>query len=293
VSQDFKNAKRGTGSIFPEKVIDAGGGVKRVEALLSGKQLRQRFMFGLPLASPLTKEKLSDEDLNDYVVRAVNQVELDCKMEISPVVRRHRLAFDPNTYLQFIYLEIPNKPIQKVLRLAICSASYTDTGEPNQSAQYPSGAEIYKIPSEWIEMGNAPRGILNVNPINPAFSAIGTSTSIAASGATILQFIGQQGWVPAYWTVECLHGFCTEEGEVPVIINELIGEKASMMLIRNLLPLYRFASQSLGLDGLSQSINDMAYQLLQNKYDMLEKSYEANVKKIKTITGNNLFSSNV
>lgn len=182
MSQDFKNAKRGTGSIFPEKVIDAGGGVRRVEPLLSGEQLRKRFMFGLPLISPLTKERLEDKDLGDYVIRAANQVELDTKLDISPVIRRHRLPFDPNMYQQFIYLEIPNKPIQKVLRLAICSASYTDTGLPNQNAQYPSGAEIYKIPSEWIEMGNAPRGILNVNPINPAFSAIGTSTSIAGSG---------------------------------------------------------------------------------------------------------------
>jgi hypothetical protein len=192
-----------------------------------------------------------------------------------------------------MYTEVPNKPIQKVLSMAICSASYAATGDPNESSQYPNGAPIYTIPNVWIDMANAQRGILNVNPLSPAFSAIGTNTAVGAAGATILQFIGQQGWVPGYWNVVCLHGYCTEEGQVPVKINEVIGMKAAMLVIVNLLPLYRFASQSLGIDGLSQSVNDLAYQLLQNKYEMLEKLYTDAIKKLRTKTGNNFFSSNV
>ena len=291
MSTDIKDAKKGTGSIFPERVIDATGSMPRIEAMLDGTKFRKRFFFGIPTVSPITKEKLTDTDLDDYIVRAMSQFELDTKLNIMPVIKRHRLPFDPNLYQSNIYMEIPDKPVQKVIRMAICSASYSNTPQIND--QYPSGAEIYKIPNEWIDMSYAIRGTLFVNPINPAFSAIGTSTAVAAGGATILAFIGVQGWVPAYWTIECVQGFCTEEGNVPVVINECIGAKAGVMLIDNLLPLYRVASQSMGVDGLSQSVNDMAYQLLQTKRQFLMESYDKNVKKLKTLTANNIFVSNV
>jgi hypothetical protein len=142
-------------------------------------------------------------------------------------------------------------------------------------------------------MGNALRGILNVNPINPAFSAVGITTSVAASGATILQFIGQQGWVPAYWTAIVVHGFCSEEGNVPVIVNEAVGTRAAMMLLDNLIPLYKIASQSLQMDGLGQSVSDMSYKLLTDKRVQLEKDYLQQVKKIKMLTANTMFTSNV
>lgn len=291
MSQDFTGSKKATGSVFPERAIDATGGFNRIEPLLDGKVLRKRFMFGLPLQSPITKERLTDEDLMDYVTRASTQLEADAQIDIQPVVRRHRLAFDPNLYAQNIWCEVPIKPVLEVLRLAICSASYSNT--PQQNDQYPSGAEIYRIPNEWVDMSYASRGSLFVNPINPAFSAIGTSTAVAASGATILQFIGQQGWVPAYWTLECLHGFCSKDGNVPVFINECIGAKAAVMIIDNLLPLYRIASQSMGIDGLSQSVNDLSYQLLQTKRQTMEETYKANVKRLKTMVGNNFIASNV
>ena len=283
--------KKGIGSVYPEGAIGGVGGEYRIEPFLVGKEFKKRFFFGIPLISPLTKEKLNDEDLDDYIKRAMNVFEVESKVDVQPVFRRHRLPFDPNLYHQNIWLEVPNKPVQKVHRLAICSASYQYT--PDEHDQYPAGAEIYRIPNQWIDMAYAVRGRLFVNPINPAFSAIGTSTSVAASGATILQFVGQQGWVPGYWVVECTHGICNENGNVPVIINECIGSKAAMLLIDNLLPLYRIANQSMGIDGLSQSVSDLTYQLLMEKRKSLEAEYKNNLKLLKTMTGNNIFASNV
>jgi hypothetical protein len=229
--------------------------------------------------------------LRDYIKRASSLVEIDSKLDFTQVVRRHRQPFDPNLYRSFICLEIPNKPINKVLRLAICSASYRDTAQQND--QYPSGAEIYRIPNEWVEMGNAIRGTLNVNPINPAFSAIGTQTAVAASGAAILQFIGQIGWVPAYWIVECVHGFVSDNGQIPVVMNELVGTRAALLLISNLIPQYQIASQSLNIDGMGQSVNNQMYQLLQIKQQQLQADYDKILKTLKVMTGNNFLISNV
>jgi hypothetical protein len=196
-------------------------------------------------------------------------------------------------YQQFIYLEVPEKPVQQVINLAITSASYSETGEKNSNSRYPRGAEIYTIPTEWIEMGNASRGIVNVNPINPAFSAIGTSTSVPASGASIMAFIGQQGWVPAYWNLEVVLGLGSMEGTVPAVVNEAVGARATMLLMDNLIPQYRVASQSLSIDGLGQSVSDQLYQLLMDKRDQAEKTFLNITKKVKAVTSSKLFSGNV
>lgn len=285
-------AKKGTGAIYPERAIATANAPDRIEPILTPKVLKERYFFGIPLASPIDPaSKMTAKMLQDYIKRGMNQFERDAQVDVAPVIRSHRLPFDPNLYHQFIYCEIPNKPVYKLLELSIRSASYQDTQE--EQDRYPQGAQIYRLPGEWIEMGNAIRGIINVNPINPAFSAVGVTTSVAASGATILQFIGQQGWVPAYWTAVCQHGFCSEEGNVPVIVNECIGLRAAMLILDNLIPLYKVASQSLNIDGLGQSVNDLSYQLLKQKRDQCAIDYKENVKKIKTLTANNFYSGNV
>jgi hypothetical protein len=288
-----QGSKKNIGSVWPDKAIAAAPGLNRVEPFLMPNLFKSRYLFGIPLTSPVTKEKLKPADLKDYIQRAANLFELETKVSIFPIVKRFRLPFDPNMYSQFMYFEIPEKPIQQVLKLAIASASYSETGKSNENSRYPGGHQIYTIPNEWIEMGNASKGILNVNPINPAFSAIGTSSSVAASGAAILQFIGQQGWVPAYWNAEVIVGLGSMEGNVPSIVNEAVGLRATMILMDNLIPQFRFASQSLNIDGQGQSVNDNMYSLLQDKRDQAEKHYQNIVNKIKAITANKIFSSNV
>ena len=288
-----QGSKKAVGAVWPEKAILAMPGLNRYEPFLMPLKFKKRFMFGIPLIAPLTQEKLTNEDLKDYIQRAANMFEMDTKCSIMPVVHRWRLPFDPNLYHQFIFLEIPIKPVQQILKLAICSASYTQTGEVNENSRYPRGAEIYTIPNEWVDMGNAGRGYINVNPINPAFTAIGTNSAIAGSGAAIMQFIGQQGWVPSYWNVEAMCGLSSKEGQVPVVVNEAIGLQAVILLLNNLIPQYRITSQSLNMDGLGQSTSDQLYALLQFKLQEAKEAYAHLVQKIKAVTGSKFFSGNV
>ena len=133
--KDLKKAKKGTASVYPDGVYDAANGQDRVEAFLTPELFVSRFLWGIPLVSPITKQKLTNEDIKDYINRGANQLELDAQIDVFPVIRRHRLAFDPNLYYQWINLEVPNKPIQKVVRAAICSASYLDTGTENENSK--------------------------------------------------------------------------------------------------------------------------------------------------------------
>lgn len=295
---DPKNpAKKPTGAVFPERAIDGSGIYAELEPLMTGAVLQRRYLFGIPLISPLTKEKLNDRDLDDFVKRGMAKFQLDSKALVQTKILRHRLPFDPNLYNQHIFCELPFKPVRRILRLAICSSSYRDqfddNGVPLGDAKYPTGGAIYTIPNDWIEMGNAVRGYINVNPLSPAFTAIGTASATGAAGATILQFIGQQGWVPAYWTCEAETGLMCEDGSIPVIVNEAIGSAAAIYAIETLLPLFRHASQSMSIDGLSQSISDNIIQILQARLDLMEKRYRDIIKQLKTMFGNNLFSSNV
>lgn len=287
------NSKKNTGAIWPEKAIASMPGLNRYEPFLMPSKFKKRFLFGIPLTAPLTGEKLSNEDIKDYIQRAANMFEMDTKVSIFPVIHRFRLVFDPNLYYQFIFLEVPVKPIQQVLKLSIASASYAQTGEANQDSRYPSGAEIYTIPNEWIEMGNANRGYINVNPINPAFSAVGVNNAATGSGAAIMAFIGQQRWVPAYWSIEVLCGLGSKEGQIPVTVNEAVGLQATIMLLNNLIPQYRLTSQSLNIDGLGQSTSDQLYALLQYKLEQAKEQYDHIVQKIKAFTGSKVFSGNV
>lgn len=288
---DFTNAKRKPGGIYPDSTIDATGAYGRVEPILTPKKLKSRFLFGISLRSPVTDDEIKLADLDDYIMRGIAKVETDAKINVMPTVARERLPFDPNLYQKNMWFEVPKKPISKVIRLAICSASYRDT--PQQQDRFPSGNEIYTVPNDWIDMSYATHGKLFVNPLNPAFASIGTATSANIMGATILQFINTGGWIPAFWTIEYLHGICDELGRVPVFVNEVIGMAAAMMVLDNLILMYRVSSQSLGVDGLSQSISDLGYQLLTQKRTTLADEYKIAFRRLKATFGQSYIVSNI
>ena len=299
---DLSKAKKPIHGHWPERVIQSAPGIERFEELMTPKKLKSRFFLGLPLTSPLTGEKITPSDMKEAIMRACNILETDIRTEIMPTIKRHRLPFDAELYSRFIHLEIPHKPIQKVLALQICSSSYLQNGQepgstplpgqpPEINPRYPNGDVLYTIPVEWIDMANANRGILNVNPFSPAFTAVGVATTPSASPLTA--FLGQLRFVPGFWNVTVLSGLGCEDGTVPVYVNEVVGCKAAILLLDNLIPLYRIASQSLGADGLSQSVNDLGYQLLKQKRDDLEVKYKEYCKTLKSLTGNTLFVSNV
>lgn len=290
---DLTNAKRRVSSHWPDGTIAGQGLYERLEPIITPDLLKERFLFGIPLIAPQTQEKFTVKMFRDCIKRAISLAELDIKASIMPTIARERLPFDPAMYNKNMYFEIPVKPIQKIIRLSICSASYRGTGEPNESAQYPSGNELYQIPNDWIDMAHASYGKIFINPLSPAFANIGSSQGSMINGAVTLQYLNFGSWLPAFWTCEFLHGLGDELGNVPVVVNELVGQKAAILTLDNLIPLYRTASQSLGIDGLSQSVNDLGHQLLTNKRQNLVESYAASVKTVKQKIGQSFFVSNI
>lgn len=290
---DLSKSKKNISATAPEGTIDSAQSFETMQPLYTGKDVRENFLFGIPMTAPLTGDKITDKMLDKYVQRAINLVESESKIDLQPRIKRTRQPFHAKDYIHYIHIEIPHKPIRKVISVSISAANYADTPDANQD--YPNGLRLYQMPLEWIDMAHATRGIINVNPFSPAFSPVGAATEFGTAGATpITHFLGQMSFIPGFWNIEVLTGVaCEKTGNIPVSFNELIGMKAAMLALDNLIPMFRVSSQSLGIDGLSQSVSDNLFNLLGNKRKQLEMDYDKLLKTLKTNYSQRFFMTSV
>lgn len=274
-SDPSPRAKYAGSSTYPVKAI-GGGSFKRIEPLLTPELFIQRFMWGIPLTSPLTKQQMTQEQIQDWIQMAMNQAELELKIDIAPVKRRHRLAFARDLYEEYLYLEIPNKPILSIDSLSITSAD---------------NVLIYRFPPEWIDNANFVDGRINVVPMSPATYSPGTlagnQSLPAGAGGGFLVLLGINNSVPAYWEVDCTTGFNNKTG-IPYIINQMIGLLAAIRIFNNLIPQFQLSSFSLGIDNVNQSQTNQAPLLYAQIRDKYKEEYEELKSQILTMYNNNI-----
>lgn len=265
------------GAAYPVSATGSSDGINRVEPLLTVDKLKFRFLKGISLVSPVTKEKITDNEFKDYINRAVSQVEIELGMVITPTQFTHRLPFDRNLYESWCHLEIPQKPIQRVQKLVIQGADLQT---------------LYTIPPRWIETGHFQKGIINIVPLSPAFSAVSFTSSVSGNGVAFLTFIGQLGWIPAYWTIEYVAGFC--EDKVPLFINELIGVQAALDTLSQLAAMNaKNTGYSIGIDAMSQSVNTPGPGIFQIRVGELMEKKKTLLHRIKKMYGNGILISNI
>lgn len=279
---DYTNSRLAHGAMHPQNAIESTWA--RLEPLISPGELVFRKLFGIPLVSGwsltprLPPQKITDDMLKDVIRRMVNRLEAESKIVIMPTKFLERKAFDRQEFDSFGYLQLNNRPVSSVDKLAIQDTSLND---------------IFVMPSAWISAAYFTRGRINIIPLSPAqtsatFSAMtGTGGSFGSSTLAVLSLPGN---IPAYWTVEYTAGF--PEGQVPAIANELVSIMAAMEVISLLAPTYaRGGSHSLGIDGLSQSISNPGAELFKVRMEELEKEREKAMKTWKGIFGRNMLVS--
>jgi hypothetical protein len=291
---DLRKAKKPIHATYPVDAVNSAENFEVMENLITGRQMKERFLFGVPTIAPLTGEKLTDAMLKDFIKRAINLVEAESKIDLQPRIKRTRQPFHAKDYMSYIHLEIPHKPIRKVISLTISASNYEDT--PDEHSDFPNGLKLYTYPLEWLDMANAQRGILNINPFSPAFTPGPGAGEVFTTAGTvpINSFLGQLGFIPGFWNIEVLTGVaCEKTGKIPVVFNELIGMKAAILALDNLIPLFRVASQSLGIDGLSQSVTDNLFNLLANKRKQLAEDYTSLLKVMKTQFNQSFFMTSM
>jgi hypothetical protein len=278
---DYTNSKHGIASIHPEDALESP--YNRLEPLIGYDDLIGRHLFGIPLVSqwadPITKKMMvmTPELVKTIVDGAVQQAEVECKIDIFPVKHREKYPYDHNHYVNFGYMQTRSRPIHTVDKLSVTPSN---------------GGDIYILPLEWLENAYYVRGQINIIPMTAAFIAGGTVPVSPAGTAYYLSFLGSRSWIPAFWQVEYTTGY--PDGLIPRIVNELVGTIAAAEILSMMAVTFaRNSSHSLSIDGLSQSVSTPGPQIFKVRMDELNEKRKRLVNQIRAIYGRKIFSSHV
>jgi hypothetical protein len=275
------DAKDIIGSEYLQGAVD-GTAWGRREPLIDPDKLKVRFLFGIPMYSaipdPVTQVRApyTNEMMKDAILRAANRIELETSITILPVERKVKMPFDRTEYLNLGYVLMPHRPILKMVSMYVADAQ-----------QQP----IYAIPNEWIDMGQAHKGQINVLPLQPAYLNSGYLPSQTSGGAAWLSILGARGWIGSYWMVDYVTGF--DESGIPSTMNDLIGIEAAIDILNMLQATNRVSSHSLGIDAMSQSVSTPGPQVYQARLEGLEKQKQVLKGKLKSLYQLGIHSSNV
>ncbi len=269
---DFSDSKASVGSIYPVGAIDAQQAL-RIEPLITPQGLRTNFLLGIPLVSyfphPVTgvRYELTNDDLKEYITRALNVLELEMGIILLPVQFKEKHPYDFNFWRSNAHVRVKQRPVTSV-------ESFT--------FQAASGSDLLVINNDWIEMGQAHQGQINLVPIMPA---VGTNMIPASSpGAGYLSlFVGGAGWVPSLVTVTYTAGY--PDGRFPKVINELVGITAAIDILSSLAATYRSGSYSMSVDGYSQSQSTPGPQLFDPRIKELKEKKLYLMDRIKDLYG--------
>ena len=260
---------------YPVNANEVSDLFQRVEPMLTPEKLISRYLKKVDLTD------YTPDELKDRIMLAMNEVEILTGLILSKTQFRERIPYDASLYRNFIHIKAQKGPIISVEELTVKSSN-------NET--------IYKIPLEWIEMGNSKNfRQVNVMPILSVFGTSGNITQSAPNGGLIfLQSTMNYRWTPAFWEMLYTAGVCGEDGKVPVMINELIGMTATIALLSDLQTQYIYSSQSLSQDGISQSAGVAGGgQPWATRIQLLREQRDALVALIKKTFNNRINVSNI
>jgi hypothetical protein len=280
---DYRTTKPVVGGVFPIGGKDSTW--SRVEPLITPDELTMLHLFGIPLVSgmpdPTTgrRQRMTPELIAKNIDRAVTLAETETGMTIFPEQFQEKKPWDRQEYDSFGYFQLQKRPIASVEKVAVNLSNNQD---------------IYEAPLDWVEVGQLQWGQLNIIPLTIALTS-GNPVAIptTAGGALLLSiFQGKSQWVASFWEVTYTAGF--PDGNVPKIVNELIGTIAAMETLSQLASTYgKSQGTSISLDGLSQSVSTPGPEIFTKRLKDLQDKRSMLIGKIKNLYHLKFFSNNV
>lgn len=206
------------------------------DAVLTVADLKNHFMFGLDL---------TDDDgtpfpnsMFEFAIKAaVDSLEKTLGIKIKPtfIVDEYQDYFRQD-YLDFAFIQLNNYPIISVSEVKM---------------KYPTAQSAITFPSEWYQWNTA-HGQVHLIPTSGSLSQI-----LMGQGGDYLTFVWKGwDWMPNLWRITYTAGFA--RGQVPNDVLGVIGKMACfypLNIAGDLVGGIAIASKSIGIDGLSQSIN--------------------------------------
>lgn len=273
---DYTESKKFGTNAYPVESNAATNLLGRIEPILTPELLISRY---LKSQEKDIRAKYSNDELKQEINLAINEFELLSHLPINKVQYRERLPFDRDLYKSFVFMKLNNGPILSIEEVLIESSN---------------GESIYKLPATWIEMGFAHKRQINLIPILSIFGAAGLQDGRASNaGLIFLQAINNFTWLPSFFSVKYTCGVCHEEGQVPVVVNQIVGLIAAIELLSSLQTANKYNSTSVSQDGISQSASSAGPQIYAKRIEELEIKKEKMLKKLKAIFNQKYFLSNI
>jgi len=239
-------------SVFPYQAVEqVEPSVQRYSRLPTVDDIKNRYLFGIPLTSAFTNQTLSDDAITFYIKSAISELEHTLDMYITPVIFKEAHDYERHNFTwNYNYLKVNHFPILSVQHLEL---SFSNT---------PNHAGFVQFPLEfvYVEPGS---GVVQLVP------AFGTSLSgflLSAFSGTqyhALQSIGMNNF-PGGVRITYTAGF--EECKIPVALANLVGLIAAINLVSIIAPIiFPYNSTSVGIDGASQSSSTMGPRWLNDR----------------------------
>jgi hypothetical protein len=237
------------------------GAVKRYTHLPTPTDLINFALKGMPKVYPLTKEPITQEDVESYLTSAFTEIEMGMGMDLSPVERFHSVDYVTDMFeANWCGIRLPHFPATQVLKLSI-KFSHAVTATPFLE---------YVVPANWV--------LLKLNKVNLAAST-GTINVRQGGGTDAVSAIGLFSFVtgfargnyqPNIIEVQYVSGFAPDK--VPAVVADLIKTVAAIRMLSDLGPLlFPFSSTSVQIDGVSQSAGLPGPRLLEAKVQALRE----------------------
>jgi hypothetical protein len=301
--------KRNPAGAHPSKVsLDpavpgALSGSQRVEPLINAKRVREEFLFGIPLQSIITGEVMSDSVINRIINKSIDLLETTVRVPLFPVQRSIKIDFDRVKYLQgFNQIDLGYGGCISVDEVSIRAAD--STAIPSGQGLFPNpptggepynGTLFYNLPLEWIDMGNAAKGILHLVPLQASIGStmLGSGPITGAYAPLFAVFTSQYGWIPSFWFVRAQFGISQNGQSVPAFVNEIIGNMVAAEILSMMGPMFFNNSKSIGVDGISQSQSHAGINVFQMRLRELEAKIKNSTDLLRKRFGKGMFMSHV
>lgn len=221
-------------------------------------EIRNDYLFGIPLSDDDGNE-YPDSAIERWIAKAVSWLEHECQISIAPtaiIAEPH--DYEIREYRDFCYVQLYKYPVVSV---EMIKASY-------------AGQDIMTFPGNWIKVHKL-SGQLQLVPTTGSLSQILLG---AGSGVLLPLITNRLSRMPHLFTVDYTAGFVS--GELPGQLYDLIAMKTCMGIMNvfgDILLGAGIASQSISIDGLSQSIGTT--QSAENSaYSARIRQYEREIK---------------
>lgn len=207
---------------------------RRSESLLSVADLKKRYLFAVDFRDKDGNE-LPDEALAFYIDSAISQIEHECDLLITPTQLREDRDYILNDYVQWCYMELDYAPVISVDKFYL---------------RFQKDENFVEFPQEWIRLDNH-TGVIRIAATQ------GTIMNWVITKFSFLpRLLTSVRDFPFFFNIEYTAGF--EQDKIPKMINHAVGLTAAIDALNiagDIILGAGIASQSLSIDGMSQSIS--------------------------------------